>query len=89
LLPVAVALPCALGFFVSPRHAWIAGVTVALFVCTAGVIPIGEAALAHPVSRGATLDVGLPGTRLGFARLHRRRQRRPVAGGRRARGATA
>ena len=55
-LAVALALVCALGFFASSNHGWIAVVTVALFVCTAGVIPISEAALAHSVSRGAVLD---------------------------------
>ena len=55
---VALALLCALGFFGSARFGWIAAVTVALFVCTAGVIPISEAALAHFVSVGATLDAG-------------------------------
>ena len=60
LLRVAagLALVCALGYFVSPAFGWIATVTTALFVCTAGVIPISEAALAHFVSAGATLDAG-------------------------------
>ena len=60
LLRVAVALglTIALGFFVSPAYGWIMGVTAALFVCTAGVVPISEAALAHLVSRGPTLDAG-------------------------------
>ena len=53
-----LALFSALGYFVSPAYAWIAGVTVALFISTAGVIPISEAALAHLVSSGATLDAG-------------------------------
>lgn len=57
-LAVALALVCALGFFASTHHGWIMSVTVALFVCTAGVIPISEAALAHSVSRGAVLDAG-------------------------------
>ncbi|MEP7102649.1 MAG: MFS transporter [Burkholderiales bacterium] len=57
-LAVTLALVCALGFFASSHHGWIASVTVALFVCTAGVIPISEAALAHSVSRGAVLDAG-------------------------------
>ncbi|HEY2188064.1 MAG TPA: MFS transporter, partial [Caldimonas sp.] len=39
-------------------YAWIAAVTVVLFVCTAGVIPISEATLALRVSSGGTLDVG-------------------------------
>jgi PPP family 3-phenylpropionic acid transporter len=55
---VAAALLCALGYFVSPAYVWIFGVTAALFLCTAGVIPISEAALAHAVTRGAALDAG-------------------------------
>ena len=60
LLRVAVVLglTVALGYFVSPAYGWIVGVTALLFVCTAGVVPISEAALAHIVSRGATLDAG-------------------------------
>lgn len=60
LLRVAVvcALASACGYFVSAAYGWIAAVTAALFVCTAGVIPISEAALAHFVSSGATLDAG-------------------------------
>ena len=60
LLRVAVALglTIALGLFVSPAYGWIMGVTAALFVCTAGVVPISEAALSHLVSRGPTLDAG-------------------------------
>ena len=51
-----LALAFAFGLFISPDYGWIVGVTAALFVCTAGVIPISEAALAHLVSRGLTLD---------------------------------
>ncbi len=60
LLRVAVgcALTSACGYFVSGAYGWIAAVTLALFICTAGVIPISEAALAHYVSSGATLDAG-------------------------------
>ena len=57
-IAVALALAFALGYFVSPRYGWIVAVTAALFICTAGVIPISEAALAHLVSRGLTLDAG-------------------------------
>ena len=57
-LAAAGALLCALGFFGPPLYAWMVGVTAALFICTAGVIPISEAALAHFVSRGGTLDAG-------------------------------
>jgi len=57
-IAAALALVCASGYFVHTGFGWIAVVTVALFVCTAGVIPISEAALAHSVSRGAVLDAG-------------------------------
>jgi MFS transporter, PPP family, 3-phenylpropionic acid transporter len=55
-IAVALALTCAFGYFVSPVYGWVAAVTAGLFVCTAGVIPISEAALAHLVSHGMTLD---------------------------------
>src|SRR5580765_3399481 len=42
-IAVTLALLCATGYFVSPAYVWVAGVTLALFVCTAGVIPISEA----------------------------------------------
>jgi MFS transporter, PPP family, 3-phenylpropionic acid transporter len=60
LLRIAVgcALASAVGFFVSPLYGWIALVTLALHTCTAGVIPISEAALAHLVSHGETLNAG-------------------------------
>jgi PPP family 3-phenylpropionic acid transporter len=51
------ALVASAGYFVPLSYAWIAGVTIILFVCTAGVIPISEAALAHRVSSGGNLDV--------------------------------
>jgi PPP family 3-phenylpropionic acid transporter len=57
-LAVALALISAFGYLVAARFGWIAVVTTALFVCTAGVIPISEAALAHFVSSGAVLDAG-------------------------------
>lgn len=57
-IAVGLALASALGFFVSPVYGWIAAVTLALHTCTAGVIPISEAALAHLVSHGDTLNAG-------------------------------
>ena len=57
-IAVGLSLCCAFGFLVATDYAWTMGVTAALFVCTAGVIPISEAALAHLVSRGGTLDAG-------------------------------
>ncbi|MEO8805944.1 MAG: MFS transporter [Burkholderiaceae bacterium] len=55
-MAVALALASAAGLFVSPAYAWIAAATAALFICTAGVVPISEAALAHLVSQGETLN---------------------------------
>lgn len=57
-IAVACALVSACGLFASSAYGWIAGVTLALFISTAGVIPISEAALAHFVSTGAKLDAG-------------------------------
>jgi PPP family 3-phenylpropionic acid transporter len=52
------ALVASLGFFFPVGYAWVASVTVVLFVCTAGVIPISEATLAHRVSSEGRLDIG-------------------------------
>ena len=59
LLRVAVAgaLLASTGFFFVREYAWVTAVTLALFVCTAGVIPISEACLAHRVSSEGRLDV--------------------------------
>ncbi len=67
LLRVAVggALIASLGFFIAPSYAWIAIVCVVLSLCTAGVVPISEAALAHHVSSEGRLDI----TRYGRVRL--------------------
>ena len=46
------------GFFAPVGYTWVAVVTVVLFICTAGVIPINEAVLAHRVSSGGSLDMG-------------------------------
>jgi PPP family 3-phenylpropionic acid transporter len=54
----ACALASACGYFGSEGYGLVAVVTAALFVCTAGVVPISEAALAQFVTSGATLDVG-------------------------------
>ncbi len=60
LLRVAVAasLLCSLGLLVQPSYGFVAAVVVALFLCTAGVIPISEAALTRWVSHEGTLDAG-------------------------------
>jgi PPP family 3-phenylpropionic acid transporter len=55
---VGLALLCSVGLLLWPSYGWIASVTAALFLCTAGVIPINEAALAHLVSRDGALDAG-------------------------------
>jgi MFS transporter, PPP family, 3-phenylpropionic acid transporter len=52
------ALVASLGFFFPVGYAWVASVTVVLFICTAGVIPISEATLAHRVSSEGRLDIG-------------------------------
>ena len=57
-IAVALALASAIGLFVSPLYGWIAAVTLALHTCTAGVVPISEAALAHLVSHGEALNAG-------------------------------
>jgi len=46
------------GFLAPVGYTWVAVVTVLLFICTAGVIPINEAVLAHRVSSGGSLDMG-------------------------------
>jgi len=56
-LAAAGALFASTGYFLPLDYAWVAAVTVALFICTAGVIPISEATLALRVSSGGTLDV--------------------------------
>ncbi len=56
-IATAGALLSSIGFFVVRDYLWVSAVTVALYLCTAGVIPISEAALAHRVSRGGQLDV--------------------------------
>lgn len=57
---VGGSLLFALGLLASQEWSWIVAVTVALFLCTSGVIPLNEAALAHFVSRegSGALDAG-------------------------------
>jgi len=55
-LAIGLSLVCACGFLVAPDYAWVLAVTTALFLCTAGVVPISEAALAQLVSPGDRLD---------------------------------
>jgi PPP family 3-phenylpropionic acid transporter len=57
-LAIGGALVSSLGFFLFRDYAWIAVVTVLLMLCTAGVVPISEAALAHHVSHQGQLDIG-------------------------------
>jgi PPP family 3-phenylpropionic acid transporter len=55
-LAVVLSLACSLGLLVSQQHGWVTAVTVALFICTAAVIPISEASLAQLVSQDGALD---------------------------------
>ena len=57
-LAVGGALASSLGFFVAPGFAWIATVCTVLYLCTAGVVPISEAALAHRMTLGGRFDMG-------------------------------
>jgi PPP family 3-phenylpropionic acid transporter len=59
LLRMAIggALLSSLGFFAFRDYAWIATACVALMLCTAGVVPISEAVLAHHVSHQGQLDI--------------------------------
>ncbi|MEO5845282.1 MAG: MFS transporter [Caldimonas sp.] len=57
-LAAAGSLVASTGYFFPVGYSWVAVVTVVLFVCTAGVIPLNEAALAQRVSSGGSLDVG-------------------------------
>ena len=57
-LAVGGALLASFGFFVAPSYLWIAVVCVALTLCTAGVVPISEAVLAHHVSSEGRIDIG-------------------------------
>lgn len=56
-LAAAGSLVASLGFYVAPGYAWIAGVSVVLYLCTAGVVPISEAALAHRVTVEGRVDI--------------------------------
>ncbi len=64
-LAVAGALIASLGLFISGGYVWVATVCGVLFLCTAGVIPISEALLAHRVSVEGRVDI----TRYGRVRL--------------------
>ncbi len=56
-LAVGGALVASLGFFVASGYAWVALVCGVLSLCTAGVVPISEAALAHHVSNEGRIDI--------------------------------
>ena len=56
-LAIGSAVVASLGFFAFQDYAWIAVVCVALMLCTAGVVPISEAVLAHHVSSGGQVDI--------------------------------
>ena len=57
ILAATGSLVASVGFFVAGPYAWVATVTVTLFVCTAGVIPISESLLSYRVSSEGKLDV--------------------------------
>ncbi len=57
-LAVLASLVASLGLLASVSYAAVALVAVVLFLCTSGVIPLAEAALAQWVSRGGALDAG-------------------------------
>ena len=57
ILAATGSLVASVGFFVAGPYAWVATVTVTLFVCTAGVIPISESLLSYRVSSEGRLDV--------------------------------
>ena len=56
-IAAAASLVASAGYFLPRGYVWVAVVTLALFVSTAGVLPISEALLAERVSVGAKLDV--------------------------------
>ena len=56
-LAIGGALFASLGFFLFRDYAWIAAVCVVLMLCTAGVVPISEAVLAHHVSHRGQVDI--------------------------------
>ena len=56
-LGTAGSLVASLGFYVASDYAWIAAVSVVLYLCTAGVVPISEAALAHRVTVEGRVDI--------------------------------
>ncbi|MFZ2648787.1 MAG: MFS transporter [Burkholderiaceae bacterium] len=53
---VGLSLLCSVGLLVAPRPGWVIWVTVALFMCTAAVVPISESALAHLLAPDGALD---------------------------------
>jgi PPP family 3-phenylpropionic acid transporter len=57
-LAIGGALVSSFGFLVFRDYVWVAVVGVALMLCTAGVVPISEAALATHVSHRGQVDLG-------------------------------
>ena len=47
---VGLSVFCSVGFLIAPQPGWTVWITVALFVCTAAVIPISESALTRGLS---------------------------------------
>ena len=56
-IAAGASLAASIGYFVPHDYVWIAAVTLALFVATAGVLPISEALLAERVSSGGKVDI--------------------------------
>lgn len=56
-IAVALSLVSSTGLLLPGPTSWVALVTFTLFICTAAVIPISEAALAHLVSPDGPLDI--------------------------------
>jgi MFS transporter, PPP family, 3-phenylpropionic acid transporter len=56
-IAAGASLLASTGYFVPHDYVWVAIVTLALFVSTAGVLPISEALLAERVSSAGKLDV--------------------------------
>jgi len=56
-IAAGASLAASIGYAVPHDYVWVAAVTLALFVATAGVLPISEALLAERVTSGGKLDV--------------------------------
>jgi PPP family 3-phenylpropionic acid transporter len=57
-IAAGLALLCTLGFLQWPSFGWVATITVALHLCTSGIVPLSEAALSRVISSEGRFDVG-------------------------------